>query len=224
MGQLFSGPEGPIGPAGPRGPAGEIGRSGATGSTGSTGSAGPVGPVGPIGPTGPVGPKGDGYDSASSVAYLKKVVMWCADGELCSIPVGKNTVSFPNGGTIKDTGDVTITSLNNVVKVPQRLVIGNHELVSEGNTLVVKQGSKVIAQFSSANDKMRVYKNSDGQPPFLYFNDKGGFGVYPDGLGQLNFNDQWLIRPEGDQFVIRDFKTNADSKYSFAPGISKAIP
>lgn len=63
--------EGPQGPAGPQGP------------------QGPIGPKGDQGPVGPQGPAGAGFNSQESINYLKGNVMWCADGNLCTVPPGK---------------------------------------------------------------------------------------------------------------------------------------
>lgn len=35
------------------------------------------------------GPKGDGYDHPDSANWLKQRTVWCADGELCTLPTGK---------------------------------------------------------------------------------------------------------------------------------------
>ena len=76
----------------------------------------------------------------------------------------------------------------------------------------------MLVCLSDGDDKLRVYKNSDGNPPYFYFNREGNPGVYPDGLGTLKLNSQWTIRPEGTYLVMRDSATDGDNRYAFAAG------
>jgi hypothetical protein len=77
------------GQTGPMGPMGPIGDPGPSGPMGPMGMPGPMGPRGEIGPMGPMGPQGAGYDSPESINYLKQNTMWCADGEMCTVPGNK---------------------------------------------------------------------------------------------------------------------------------------
>jgi hypothetical protein len=53
------------------------------------GPQGPAGDTGPAGAVGPQGPAGLSYDTPASINFLKQNTMWCADGDLCVIPPGK---------------------------------------------------------------------------------------------------------------------------------------
>ncbi len=77
--QGIKGETGPQGPVGPIGPQGQVGPQGIKGETGSQG---PVGPIGPQGPVGGLTPEAEGW--------VKERAMWCADGEICKVPAGKN--------------------------------------------------------------------------------------------------------------------------------------
>ncbi len=103
MGQGQSGPQGPMGPMGPSGPQGPKGDRGETGAPSSVpgpqGPAGPIGQTGPQGATGPQGPQGpkgaDGeVTNAALTTRLTTQTMWCADGNLCTIPTGKHGIQL----------------------------------------------------------------------------------------------------------------------------------
>ena len=109
------GPQGPKGDVGPQGPAGlskwmelsddnkkELGGilatdyksafkgdQGPKGDKGDTGAQGPKGDKGDTGAQGPQGPAGAAFNSQAGIDYLKANVMWCADGNLCTVPAGK---------------------------------------------------------------------------------------------------------------------------------------
>jgi hypothetical protein len=115
---------GPIGPVGPVGPRGEKGLDGTVswagfsepqrnelakvlvtnyksdlkGETGPQGPAGIQGSTGPEGKTGPQGPPGTLGSEASmkQTLFTEKRTLWCADGELCQIPVGKKGINSPS--------------------------------------------------------------------------------------------------------------------------------
>jgi hypothetical protein len=121
MGQSQPGPQGPLGPKGSTGSTGPKGSSGSQGSQGPQGIMGLTGSQGPIGPgggakgdTGSQGAKGDtggignrgltgdtgaqgsqgtaGKDGTADVTLVKPNTLWCADGELCTLPALKTGI------------------------------------------------------------------------------------------------------------------------------------
>jgi hypothetical protein len=153
----LQGIQGPIGPLGPSGPIGEPGVSNIPGPQGLIGLQGPIGLqgiqglkgdqgiqgiqglkgdqgiqglVGPIGLQGIQGPIGD-----VSKDFMKANGMWCADGELCKIPVGKKGIDWGYGASkIFDDGQLKVSSDDNIF-----LQIGDY------NTMQIQKDNVFLA-------------------------------------------------------------------------------
>lgn len=104
--------QGQIGPIGLQGQLGPQGLQGERGPQGLEGQIGPIGPLGPIGPRGlqgERGPQGDKGDQGpvgniTNEAALKRELvprtLWCADGDICSAPDGKNWIRHPGSNLV----------------------------------------------------------------------------------------------------------------------------
>lgn len=111
------------------------------GLVGPQGPQGPLGPLGPLGPIGPIGPQGISGEVTNE--YLKANSLWCADGQICSIPSNKTgidfgTTQFYNSINAKgDLSDFKIKSqndiyINDLLKITQKTVyINSRDILSE---------------------------------------------------------------------------------------------
>ncbi len=124
----LTGPIGPQGQTGMDGTMGPIGPMGLIGTMGPIGPMGPQGPasgtMGPMGPAGTMGPIGlaaiksisvlntigtlgftlnDGTVNPIPSNFTSELVkgnsLWCADGNICSLPDNKNTIVFGTTGS-----------------------------------------------------------------------------------------------------------------------------
>lgn len=68
--------------------------------------------------------------------------------------------------------EVAVVSADGILK------IGEWSLQSAGSELVIRRNSQVIAKFSSGQDKLQLYRNSNGVAPYWYFNAQGNTNVY----------------------------------------------
>lgn len=108
--QGIQGPQGVVGPIGPIGPQGAKGDKGDRGDTGAVGPQGPAGVTGPRGlqgepgPIGPQGPAGSIADDNAWRTGLTPRTLWCADGEVCTLPTGKTAISASGNMTLRAGG------------------------------------------------------------------------------------------------------------------------
>ena len=118
--------------------------SGIAKSLGLIGPQGPLGPLGPIGPLGPQGPIGPpGKDGEITNDFMKANSIWCADGQICSIPLTKTGIDFGTTqmyNIINSKGilsDFKISSqndlyINNLLKITQdKVYINSRDILTE---------------------------------------------------------------------------------------------
>lgn len=151
------------------------GKDGADGRDGKDGKdsmiPGPPGPVGPPGesirgPPGPEGPRGPPGDIASDSALktsLQPKTIWCADGDICLMPPGKNGIQW-DGGLKKISQDA------------------NYLTLSSDKDFIVRKGDRDVV-FS--NDEVAFAKNKSAHFGYTYDKEvnagKIGYGIFSGG-------------------------------------------
>lgn len=92
------------------------------------------------------------------------------------------------------------------------IAIGDYRLdAPSGSLRILGPDDRVVAAFSSVDgDRLRVYQNCDGQPPYWFFNSSGGSGLHvpdqsrgvathPDGATEIRFADgRWVFQRDGN--------------------------
>lgn len=109
---------------GPKGDTGLPGRDGKDGLPGKNGADSQIpGPRGEVGPAGPIstvpGPKGDTGSIANDTdvrTAMQPKTLWCADGDVCILPAGKNGLQWAGGLTkiVNDGNDFILKSDKNI--------------------------------------------------------------------------------------------------------------
>ena len=92
-----------------RGARGETGLTGATGTMGPIGLTGTMGPIGLTGTMGPIGIPGTTIPGTIQADIIPKT-MWCATGDVCTIPATGNKIGFSNTlsfGQLSSTNNFT---------------------------------------------------------------------------------------------------------------------
>lgn len=154
------------------------GKDGADGRDGKDstvpGPPGPVGPPGesirgPPGPEGPRGPVGDIASDSALKASLQPKTIWCADGDICLMPPGKNGIQW-DGGLKKISQDA------------------NYLTLSSDKDFIVRKGDRDVV-FS--NDEVAFAKNKSAHFGYTYDKEvnagKIGYGIFSGGdAGQLD--------------------------------------
>jgi hypothetical protein len=116
------GPQGETGLRGPQGETGTMGPIGLTGTMGPFGLSGINGTMGPIGLTGTMGPMGPfggpplSLSDVTNTTFLKKNLMWCADGNICSVPPDTKGIELSKGYFKLGDTYMTQMSLNSSLK------------------------------------------------------------------------------------------------------------
>jgi hypothetical protein len=78
---------------------------------------------------------------------------------------------------IANTGVKTI--MNGDVEIKGKLMIGNMVLKNEGESLCIdKPDGRRIMRIDPNWDKIQIYKNSNGAPPYFYYNMHNGYGTW----------------------------------------------
>lgn len=106
-----------------------MGLASLAGLIGPQGPKGPQGPLGPQGPVGPMGPKGSNGEVTND--FLKRNSLWCADGQMCSIPLDKTGIDFGGAqiyNSINAKGNLSDFKISTV-----------NDLYINGNTLHITQ-------------------------------------------------------------------------------------
>ena len=170
------GPIGPIGLQGTQGPQGLKGDAGVSnipgpqGQQGLQGSQGTQGLKGDTGIQGPIGVSGKDAD--------KTTTLWCADGELCSAPLGKKGIKWGTSQIMENNGmDLTSGSATfKITSTPQVNGLG-----------VTTPGSFLLAPPHAVIRGVEGNLNIDGPGQFYILN-KGGVTIGKDwgGNGSLN--------------------------------------
>ena len=130
-------------------------------------------------------------------------------------------IEFPN-----QNGDTYLTGFGNgkvVLDAPTAVggdlsLPGNWKIKSDNNQLCFEHGNNKVACISDGVDKVRVFQNSDGNSPYMFFNNNGNIGVYPDGVGSLKLNNKWSIQANGADLVAHDDSAGTDNKFQFVAG------
>jgi hypothetical protein len=71
------------------------------------------------------------------------------------------------------------TIMNGDVEIKGKLTIGNSVLTSEGASLIVGHADgRRIMRIDPDWDKIQIYKNSNGAPPYFYYNMHNNYGTW----------------------------------------------
>lgn len=151
------------------------------------------------------------------------------------LSAGGNRVDFCGSGAnsskcIKfpdSNGNAYLTSLDSsgsvVLDAPSVQLQGGWKITSDESRLCFSKGANTVACFSDTNDKLRVFKNSDGVAPYMYYNSSGNLGLTGNQgsvvTPKVQFNNTWSLGPENGNLVIKETPTSgAANNYTFRAG------
>jgi hypothetical protein len=100
-------------------------------------------------------------------------------------------------GTNVVMGDLTVTG---------KITIGKNVLKSEGNSLYIDHvDGRRIMRIDPDGDKLQIYKNSDGKPPYFYYNAGNDFYTWPEGNPNMRHGDTFTIRQPGGNRLMTHY-------------------
>lgn len=79
----------------------------------------------------------------------------------------------------KSGAEAATSAWNEVATVTNGVLkIGDWALESSGTDLVIRRGGQIVARFSTGQDKLQLFRHSNGAAPYWYFNAQGNTSVY----------------------------------------------